>query len=281
MPESPEPNLRALIEESDALWEGGDEEGALAKALEAHAIARQRGDEISDDLLIDVLSCLAGLLLEFGDDRGTLALCDELAALGVEDDGIWLWRGMARLNLCHIDEAQQCLERCDPESEWGPDALWHRAVLAELRGKPAEAERLYTAAHDLAPEEVSMPVRMGADEVQGLLSEVIEALPAPLRDALDSVVIQVEPVPSIETLTSSDPPLSPLILGLYLGTPWGDKSVFDQPADVDRIVIYQRSLERIADDRESLCHELRITLQHEIGHHLGWDEEDLAERGLE
>jgi predicted Zn-dependent protease with MMP-like domain len=32
--------------------------------------------------------------------------------------------------------------------------------------------------------------------------------------------------------------------------------------------------------RRELEEEIRITVLHEIGHHLGWDEEELAERGL-
>jgi predicted Zn-dependent protease with MMP-like domain len=47
------------------------------------------------------------------------------------------------------------------------------------------------------------------------------------------------------------------------------------------ITLFRNNLERMAADREQIIEELRITLFHEIGHFLGLDEEDLAERGLD
>lgn len=34
-------------------------------------------------------------------------------------------------------------------------------------------------------------------------------------------------------------------------------------------------------DEETFRDEVRVTLLHEIGHLLGWDEDDIADRGLE
>jgi predicted Zn-dependent protease with MMP-like domain len=45
--------------------------------------------------------------------------------------------------------------------------------------------------------------------------------------------------------------------------------------------LFHRNLERAATTREELEEEIRITVLHEIGHHLGWDEKDLEERGLQ
>jgi predicted Zn-dependent protease with MMP-like domain len=44
--------------------------------------------------------------------------------------------------------------------------------------------------------------------------------------------------------------------------------------------LFQKNLERAAASREELEEEIRITVLHEIGHHLGWDEEELEARGL-
>jgi predicted Zn-dependent protease with MMP-like domain len=94
--------------------------------------------------------------------------------------------------------------------------------------------------------------------------------------------IAVEEIPEDEDLLASKPPLSPSILGVFRGTPVGERSVtsaFDHfPAS---IVLYQRNLERFARTRDELIEQIGITLMHEVGHLIGLDEEDLWERGLE
>jgi len=88
-------------------------------------------------------------------------------------------------------------------------------------------------------------------------------------------------LPSEELLFSEDPPLDPLLLGLFTGVPVTEQSSFDAPADISRIVLFQKNIERIARTPEALYHELWVTLKHEIGHFRGLSEEDLTARGLE
>ena len=47
------------------------------------------------------------------------------------------------------------------------------------------------------------------------------------------------------------------------------------------IVLYQENLQRFARTREELVDEIAITLQHEVGHFLGLDEEELEKLGLD
>jgi predicted Zn-dependent protease with MMP-like domain len=47
------------------------------------------------------------------------------------------------------------------------------------------------------------------------------------------------------------------------------------------VLLFQRNIERAAADRDEVREEIRVTLLHEIGHHVGWDEHDLADRGLD
>ena len=46
------------------------------------------------------------------------------------------------------------------------------------------------------------------------------------------------------------------------------------------IYLFQRNLERFADDEEHLREEIRTTLFHEIAHLLGWDEDEVEAMGL-
>ena len=46
------------------------------------------------------------------------------------------------------------------------------------------------------------------------------------------------------------------------------------------IYLFQRNLERAAKDRDDLVEQIRITLWHELGHYLGFEEEDMDDLGL-
>jgi len=68
----------------------------------------------------------------------------------------------------------------------------------------------------------------------------------------------------------------PEIMGTYGHFEPGEMSVANGP-----IVLYLLTLEDYCLDEESdFAEEVRVTYLHELGHHFGWDEEDLEERGL-
>lgn len=273
--------LSRLHDECDDLLDRGQFDEALGVARRAYRLASEHPVEIGQDLLVDTLYLYAQLLVEADASHEALPIYDEVARLAPDDPDLPLWRGIALVHLARFDEAEEQLRQHRAEGEAVGDALWHLAILAEFRGDHAEADALFRRAHAADPERFPSPVRMGADAVQRLLSQVIESLPDTVRAALGEVVIQVEPLPDRALLCETDPPTSPFVLGLHIGVPWGDQSVFDTPQHLNRILIFQRNIERIAADRETLHEELRTTLLHEIGHHLGWDEDDLRARGLD
>ena len=47
----------------------------------------------------------------------------------------------------------------------------------------------------------------------------------------------------------------------------------------DVIYIFQEDCELVSDTEEDLVREVRITVLHELGHHFGMDEDDLARLG--
>jgi predicted Zn-dependent protease with MMP-like domain len=96
------------------------------------------------------------------------------------------------------------------------------------------------------------------------------------------VAITIEDLPGEADLLGAEPPLSPGILGLFRGAPYGQKASMDPWSHFpSSIVLFQRNLQRFARSREELIQEIRVTLVHEVGHFLGLDEDELYERGLE
>ena len=81
-------------------------------------------------------------------------------------------------------------------------------------------------------------------------------------------------IPGAENETPPD------LLGLFLGVSLLERSG-EHPELPPSIHLYQRNLERAAVDEEELKEQIRITLYHELGHYLGFDEDGVAELGLE
>ncbi len=122
-------------------------------------------------------------------------------------------------------------------------------------------------------------MRLPAATFRALVDEALDGLPARFLPYLEGLAVDVEPMPDEATLQSigEDDPRS--LLGLYEGTPLTERSV-SQPAEwPERIVIYQRNIERGCRTRREIVRQVRTTVLHEIGHHFGLDEEDLEELG--
>jgi predicted Zn-dependent protease with MMP-like domain len=68
----------------------------------------------------------------------------------------------------------------------------------------------------------------------------------------------------------------PEILGIYGNFVPGERSDANGP-----IILYLETIEDYCREEETdFAAEVRLTFLHELGHHFGWDEEDLESRGL-
>jgi predicted Zn-dependent protease with MMP-like domain len=122
---------------------------------------------------------------------------------------------------------------------------------------------------------------MPREECLRAVEEARQRLPKEFDELLENVAIRVEDLPDEAVLKEFEPPMDPCLLGLFVGVPLGEKSSIDRiPGLPDTVLIFQRNLERSCDDRETLVDEIFTTLYHEIGHYLGFDEDDLVERGI-
>lgn len=189
--------------------------------------------------------------------------------------------GFTLFHLCRFSAARSHLERLSAEASEMPDVWYYLGLCAQRVGDTGLETYAFQKAFALDPEQYPLSVRVSRKEIEELLVSMIDQLPAPLAEALVNVPILLEDLPSDDILFSEDPPLDPLTLGLFVGTPVTEESVFNQPADLTRILLFRKNIERVAADREKLEEELWITLKHEIGHYWGLDEEELAEMGLE
>lgn len=105
-----------------------------------------------------------------------------------------------------------------------------------------------------------------------------QSLPPQLRPLAARVPVHFEALPDAELIAAG---FEPDILGLFTGSPHGAELNVDQPMPAE-IVLFLENLWDFAEaDPEIFRDEVRITYLHELGHFLGWDEEDLAARELD
>ncbi len=103
-------------------------------------------------------------------------------------------------------------------------------------------------------------------------------LPAEIRDLALAVPVHYEELPAADVLAEG---FEPDILGLFTGNPHGTELAHDHPAP-PQILLYLENLWDFAEgDETAFRDEVRLTYLHELGHFLGWDEDELAARGLD
>ena len=116
---------------------------------------------------------------------------------------------------------------------------------------------------------------MHRDTFERLVADALAGIPRRFRDAMDNVTIVIEDEPSAELLDEMEiePPDS--LLGLYQGTPLTKRSWAFGNALPDRILLFQRPIERASHDDGDVVVTIGKTLIHEIGHYFGLSEAEI------
>ena len=121
--------------------------------------------------------------------------------------------------------------------------------------------------------------RMSSKAFGLAVQEAMRRIPEEFLRYIEDVAVLVQEEPGPEVLAELDVPEGETLFGVYFGTPWGEKSIFDAPIEPDRIVIYKRPLEDYCETVEELIEEIEITVVHEVAHHFGIEDGVLARYG--
>jgi len=113
---------------------------------------------------------------------------------------------------------------------------------------------------------------MAAAEVEATLM----SLPKPLQEKAKELPVAFERKPNAGLQADG---IDEDVMGLFTGPEFADEGRVPMPP---QIILF---LENIWDEAEGMDEafreEIRTTFLHELGHYLGLDEDDLAERGLD
>lgn len=110
-----------------------------------------------------------------------------------------------------------------------------------------------------------------------LVAAVVGSLPPHIVAMMDNVDVLVADEPAPEQRSRGEDPES--LFGLYEGVPLTQRSGYNL-ALPDRITIFRKPLEAVCETEAELIEEIRITLLHELAHHLGFEEDRIDELGL-
>lgn len=267
----------------------GDAEGALtaldealsfdpgllpARLARARVLFEQdRYEEVLDALEgeggVEALYLVASALFGLGEHEEA----DSTIAAAISVEELAELRQLQALLRLEGADRQGALESASRAVELAPElAEGHHAVALALTqlGRIEEADAAFARAAELAAESYFRPFRLAPDQFDEVVDEALAELPEEFQAYLDNVEMAIEDVPDLELVregTEFD------LLGLYQGGTIQSVD-WDLP---DRVVLYQRNLENISPDRETLVDEIRDTVFHEIGHHMGMDEDAVRE----
>jgi predicted Zn-dependent protease with MMP-like domain len=120
------------------------------------------------------------------------------------------------------------------------------------------------------------PLTASPEEFAGWIQEALAGLPARFAALADDVSIVVEEEPPADVLQDLELGTKDDLLGLYQGVPI-DQSSFFQPAGElpARIAIYRGPILRLCRTKAEVVQEVRDTVVHELGHHVGLDDEEM------
>ncbi len=122
-------------------------------------------------------------------------------------------------------------------------------------------------------------MRLSEEEFETVVEEAVASIPEGFDRYLEDLVVDIEEMPDPATCREMRLRDPRGLLGLYRGTPLTKRHVDDTFRYPERIVIYQRNIERVCRNTEQMIDQIRKTVLHEIGHHFGLSERQLRELG--
>jgi predicted Zn-dependent protease with MMP-like domain len=112
-----------------------------------------------------------------------------------------------------------------------------------------------------------------------LVERALAGIPSPFREALAEVAIVIDDEPTARQRLENELGDDGMLYGLYEGVPRTEYGA-DWSGVPNRITLFRLPLEEDFADPADLADEVRITVIHELAHHLGIDDDRLDELGL-
>lgn len=121
--------------------------------------------------------------------------------------------------------------------------------------------------------------RMSPEDFEKVVMEALRTLPKAFKEKLENVDVVIKEMPTAREADSVGCSRSGL-LGLYEGVPLSERTHQYGMVMPDKISLYRKNIERSCRTLKEMKKAIRHTVQHELAHHLGIDDDRLEEMGL-
>ncbi len=111
-----------------------------------------------------------------------------------------------------------------------------------------------------------------------VIAKVQRRLPPEVKAYAEKVPVVFHDWPSEEILGEE---FEPDILGLFVGDPHGCVGETGCAMPTQILLFLENILDYAEGDEAIFRDEVKLTYLHELGHYLGWDEDEVAARGLD
>jgi len=117
---------------------------------------------------------------------------------------------------------------------------------------------------------------VSAEEFGALVEQALAELPQPYALLVRDISVVVEEEPPPEVLEDLELDSADDLLGLYQGLSLAEESFFQSGGQQPpRIAIYRGPILRLCETAEEVRREIRDTVVHELGHHVGLGDEEM------
>jgi predicted Zn-dependent protease with MMP-like domain len=123
-------------------------------------------------------------------------------------------------------------------------------------------------------------MRYTRETFEQMVDEALDSLPEDIAGWLDNVAIVVAEQPAPQHLAQVGLRPGASLFGLYVGVPRTARGFTYGEIVPDKILIFQRPIERACRTPAHIRDCVRRTVLHEIGHHFGMDEDELRAAGV-
>jgi predicted Zn-dependent protease with MMP-like domain len=118
--------------------------------------------------------------------------------------------------------------------------------------------------------------RFSPEEFGALVEQALADLPSPYARLARDVSVVVEEEPPQDVLEELDLESPDDLLGLYQGLSLAEESFFQSGGpQPPRIAIYRGPILRLCETAEEVRKEIRDTVVHELGHHVGLADDEM------
>ncbi len=122
-------------------------------------------------------------------------------------------------------------------------------------------------------------ISVSEEEFSDMMEDALTSIPEPFKDKIENLAFMAEPYPAETDLGRVGLTDKYSLLGIYSGVPYTYRNTYYMNTTPDRIILFQRNIERYCNTMDELKEKIREVLVHEIAHYFGMDEDQVREAG--